>query len=78
MEQEGYKDTVFLDQIIKRRDDNGNNIISGSDGNEYYLESKNCTLSKGSLCRVKLCKNLKDESDYAIKRFNKLTLRKQK
>lgn len=64
-----------MDTIVKKRDEKGNNIINGSNGNQYYIESKNCILAKGSLCRVKLCKNIKDDTDYAIKRFNKLTLK---
>ena len=54
---------------------------------QYRIIKKKSKLAKGNFCRIKLCRNIGDkdqgkqrngEAPYALKIFNKLTLRKQK
>jgi serine/threonine protein kinase len=75
---------LFVNSINKVRDEQGNSIIHGGAGAKYKITSKKSLLASGSLCKIKLCKNVDDAIDkgkseyFAIKRFNKLTLRKHK
>jgi serine/threonine protein kinase len=73
---------LFVPHIVKERDEQGNSVISGGNGAQYRITSKKSLLASGSLCKIKLCKNIGKPFDtqgyYAIKRFSKLTLRKHK
>jgi serine/threonine protein kinase len=70
----------FVSKIVKERDQQGNSVIQGSNGAQYRITSKKSLLASGSLCKIKLCKNIAEGVDtyLAIKRFSKLTLRKHK
>ena len=73
------RQVLFVNQIIKERDDKGNSIIHGGSGALYKITSKKSLLASGSLCKIKLCKNVEGPGEYfAIKRFNKMTLKKHK
>lgn len=76
-------------KLRQYRDEEGNKIIVGHDdmAHKYRIVKKKSKLAKGNFCRVKLCRNIAEtdqgkqregESLYALKIFNKLTLRKQK
>lgn len=63
-------------------------MITGGNGAKYRITSKKSLLASGSLCKIKLCKNIgvsfdtqndtKSPDYFAIKRFSKFTLRKHK
>ena len=73
---------------MKERDQEGNSVIIGGSGAQYRKNLKKRLLASGSLCKIKLCKNIGEPFDtqkdtkspnyYAIKRFSKLTLKKHK
>ena len=79
---------ILRSEVKKLKDNEGNTIIAGAkrvDGGDdldgrrlYRFEKKNSRLSKGNLCTIKLCQDISsnEKQQYAIKRFNKLTLRK--
>ena len=76
---------IDVPKILKQRDQQGNSVIEGGKGAQYRITSKKSLLASGSLCKIKLCKNIGKPLDdnqnsnyYAIKRFSKLTLRKHK
>ncbi len=58
--KEEIEDTIFTNEIVKTRDANGNAIIHGATGN-YLMQSKRALIAKGNLCRIKLCKNTKND-----------------
>ena len=73
---------------MKERDQQGNSVIIGGNGAQYRKNLKKSLLASGSLCKIKLCKNIgtpfdiskdtKSPDYYAIKRVSKLTLKKHK
>ena len=79
---------IFVNNIVKERDQQGNSVIIGGNGAQYRKNLKKSLLASGSLCKIKLCKNIgtpfdvskdtKSPNYYAIKRFSKLTLKKHK
>ena len=52
------KGVLFVNQINKERDQQGNSIIHGGSGAKYKITSKKSLLASGSLCKIKLCKNV--------------------
>ena len=75
------KDVLFVNNVSKYRDQKGNSVIQGGAGALYRIIAKKSLLASGSLCKIKLCKDVSENNGnkhYAIKRFNKLTLKKHK
>ena len=56
---------IFVDSIKKERDQQGNSVIEGGAGAQYKITSKKSLLASGSLCKIKLCRNIGEpfESD---------------
>lgn len=66
---------VLVSQVHKERDQNNNSILFGRI-DKYHMIKRKSQLAKGLLSKVKLCTKLSDGQQAAIKRYNKLTLRK--
>ena len=55
------KGVLFVNEITKVRDDTGNSIIYGGQGARYRITSKKSLLASGSLCKIKLCKDVQND-----------------
>ena len=49
---------LFVSKITKEKDQQGNSVIMGGKGAQYRITSKKSLLASGSLCKIKLCKNV--------------------
>ena len=54
-----HKDhVIFVSKIVKERDQQGTSVIIGGNGAQYRKNLKKSLLASGSLCKIKLCKNI--------------------
>ncbi len=69
--------------MLKERDEQGNGLLHGAHSEIFRTKHKKSILNTGNFCKVKLARDISVPEDqpqqfYAVKRFNKLTLRKNK
>ena len=66
----------FTNCVTKKRDKDGNTVIQASV--QYRIIKNKSLLATGTLCKIKMCQDIESGKYFAIKRFNKLRLRKEK